>query len=248
MAIQTINIGAVANDGTGDNIREAFQKINSNFEYLEINLGIDNTALNVGNTNGIGIFKQKEDGQFKFKKLLAGTGITLDNTTDPDTIEITSGIVGDLNVAADNGTTNVVLGTDTFTINGGTNITTTLVGDTLTIDSQATSLSQDTNPTLGGNLDLNNNDITGTGNINITGSVTASAFIGNLTGNVTGLVNGLDIRDIESELTSFDFGPLGGTYTRVIPYLLSQTVIDMGTFNNPSPTSIDGSPSGQAGF
>lgn len=31
MAQQTINIGAVANDGTGDQLRTAFDKINSNF-------------------------------------------------------------------------------------------------------------------------------------------------------------------------------------------------------------------------
>ena len=35
-------------------------------------------------------------------------------------------------------------------------------------------LVEDTTPQLGGNLDLNSNDITGTGNINITGNVTAT--------------------------------------------------------------------------
>jgi hypothetical protein len=38
---------------------------------------------------------------------------------------------------------------------------------------------EDTTPQLGGNLDLNSSDITGTGNINITGAITAS---GNITG------------------------------------------------------------------
>ena len=37
-----------------------------------------------------------------------------------------------------------------------------------------TELSADTSPQLGGNLDLNSNDITGTGNINTTGNITAS--------------------------------------------------------------------------
>ena len=37
-----------------------------------------------------------------------------------------------------------------------------------------TDIVNDTTPQLGGNLDLNSNDITGTGNINITGSITAS--------------------------------------------------------------------------
>jgi hypothetical protein len=48
----------------------------------------------------------------------------------------------------------------------------------------------DTTPQLGGNLDLNNKDITGTGNVNITGIVTATSFSGNVTGNVTGDVIG----------------------------------------------------------
>ena len=34
----------------------------------------------------------------------------------------------------------------------------------------------DDSPQLGGNLDLNNNDITGTGNLNITGTLTATSF------------------------------------------------------------------------
>jgi len=46
-----------------------------------------------------------------------------------------------------------------------------------------TNLVEDTTPQLGGNLDLNSNDITGTGNIDITGSVTVSGeFIGDLNG------------------------------------------------------------------
>jgi hypothetical protein len=45
-----------------------------------------------------------------------------------------------------------------------------------------TNLVEDTTPQLGGNLDLNSNDITGTGNIDITGSVTSVEFIGDLNG------------------------------------------------------------------
>ena len=42
------------------------------------------------------------------------------------------------------------------------------------------SLLEDTTPQLGGDLDLNGNDITGTGNINITGVVTATSFDGSI--------------------------------------------------------------------
>ena len=44
-----------------------------------------------------------------------------------------------------------------------------------------TSIVGDTTPQLGGNLDLNSSDITGTGDVNITGSVTASAAINSST-------------------------------------------------------------------
>jgi len=47
-------------------------------------------------------------------------------------------------------------------------------------------LSGDTTPQLGGNLDLNSNNVTGTGNINVTGTITGTSFSGALTGNVTG--------------------------------------------------------------
>ena len=46
------------------------------------------------------------------------------------------------------------------------------------IDNINTDLVNDTTPQLGGNLDLNSSDVTGTGNINITGSVTATSFSG----------------------------------------------------------------------
>ena len=56
-----------------------------------------------------------------------------------------------------------------------TGITTEIVGDTT--------------PQLGGNLDVNNNNITGTGNINITGVITATTFSGNLpTTDLTGTI------------------------------------------------------------
>jgi hypothetical protein len=79
MAIQTINIGNRVNDGLGDDLRTAFQKVNSNFSDLESRLTI--TASNVG-TLGEGIFKQKTGSNLEFKKLLPGTKITLDNLED----------------------------------------------------------------------------------------------------------------------------------------------------------------------
>ena len=54
----------------------------------------------------------------------------------------------------------------------------------------STEIVYDTTPQLGGNLDLNSNNITGTGNMNVTGIITATSFTGNITGNVVGDVTG----------------------------------------------------------
>jgi hypothetical protein len=75
MTIQTINIGNRVNDGLGDDLRTAFEKVNSNFFDLEQSLTI--TASNVG-TTGFGIFKQKVGSNLEFKNLVSGRNIALD--------------------------------------------------------------------------------------------------------------------------------------------------------------------------
>ena len=55
MAIQTINIGTIANDGTGDDLREAFIKVNNNFSELASRDSENTTAANLGSA-GEGVF------------------------------------------------------------------------------------------------------------------------------------------------------------------------------------------------
>lgn len=79
MTIQTINIGNVVNDGLGDDLRTAFQKVNANFTSLNSELAI--TGINLGNT-GVGLFKQKTGSNLEFKSLKEGKNIQLDEFDD----------------------------------------------------------------------------------------------------------------------------------------------------------------------
>ncbi len=87
MTIQTINIGNVVNDGLGDDLRSAFQKVNANFADLSTQLTI--TATNVG-TVGVGVFKEKVGADLRFKKLVSGTKMLLNENTDTVTVNNTA--------------------------------------------------------------------------------------------------------------------------------------------------------------
>ena len=87
MTIQTINIGNVVNDGLGDDLRTAFEKVNANFADLSTQLTI--TATNVG-TVGVGVFKEKIGADLKFKKLVSGTKMLLSENTDTVTVNNTA--------------------------------------------------------------------------------------------------------------------------------------------------------------
>ena len=85
MAVQLINIGNVANDGTGDDLREVFIKVNANFEELDLRDDEQTSASNLGST-GEGIFFSRVNYDLKFKKIVGGDNITLTATDDNITI------------------------------------------------------------------------------------------------------------------------------------------------------------------
>ena len=104
MARKVIDVGVVGNDGTGDSIRDSFRKVNDNFRELYSSLGLgekltfialDDTpssyiGLNdaTGNTPLLTI-NNTESG-VAFKRLVAGTGIALDFTTNNSEIRVIS--------------------------------------------------------------------------------------------------------------------------------------------------------------
>jgi hypothetical protein len=84
MTIKRINVGNVVNDGSGDDLRTAFVKVNDNFAELVDIHGEANTASNVG--TGIGLFKEKVVSDLRFKSIVAGTGITVTGNSNTITI------------------------------------------------------------------------------------------------------------------------------------------------------------------
>jgi len=83
--LQTINIGNVVNDGLGDDLRTAFEKVNSNFSSLNAELTVE--VINLS-SSGTGLFKEKVGNELRFKSLQGGAKIILNERTD--TVEIAS--------------------------------------------------------------------------------------------------------------------------------------------------------------
>ena len=92
MAKQTINIGSNANDGTGDPLRTAFNKINDNFtelygsdndlNTLDANLDVNNFIITTGVTNGNITITPNGTGDLLLGALrVNGTSISADNST-----------------------------------------------------------------------------------------------------------------------------------------------------------------------
>ena len=88
-----INIGSYANDGTGDDLRTAFEKVNANFTLINSQLGVTN-AENIG-SSGFGVFAGKTDNALQFKKLTGSGGVVITATDTNINIEGLKDIQGD---------------------------------------------------------------------------------------------------------------------------------------------------------
>jgi len=227
MAIQSINIGNIANDGTGDDLREAFAKVNDNFSELDIlvTAASGSEAANIG--GGTGIFGEKIGNELQFKSLI-GSGINISNSSTE--ITLTSNAVDQVLMVSDSGTVVLSKGSSSVNLYGGTNINTRVTGTQIFFDVDPTNLVQlDLNPTLGGNLDANQNTITNAS------TIISDSFLGN----VTGLVHNIDIREISTFITGFDFNGIIKVANNFVDWLTLNTSVDYGTFTAPSDISSD---------
>ena len=208
MDIQTINIGTIANDGTGDDLREAFVKVNNNFTELANRNPEATTGANLG-SGGQGVFAQLSGSELQFKKLIGGTAVTLAADANAITINSTATGLPSLQVFADNNNITLDANGNALTLAGGGTTTTNLSGTTLTISS-ITSLQTDTDPKLTATLNAQTNDITN---------------VGNMTGNV----HGIDIRTIDGlqQYLTLEMGDANPTsFTSTLEYLAHNLVIE----------------------
>ncbi len=208
MAIQTVNIGTIANDGTGDDLREAFVKVNNNFAELDARDPEKTTGANLG-TSGEGVFAQVSAAEMQFKKLVAGTAVSLASDNNTITINSTATGLPQLQVFADNTNATFDANNTALTLAGGNLVTTNLVGSTITITSQ-TSLFTDTTPKLAANLDGQQKEIINTSDIKST-------------------IYGVDIRNIKdvAPYLTFDQGLAFPTsFSSSLDYLVDSLSVD----------------------
>ena len=161
MARQVINIGSSANDGTGDPLRTAFDKINDNFvelygtdndiNTLDANLNVNNFQITTGVTNGDITITPNGTGSIKLGAMkFVGTTMSSDDPTQitiAENIQTTGtlAVTGATTLASTLGVTGAATLSSTLSVSGAT---TMLAGLT------ATSLTTNTIASNGSNADL----------------------------------------------------------------------------------------------
>jgi hypothetical protein len=230
MAINYIDVGIIANDGTGDDLREAFIKVNDNFEELDLRI-VEETVIDNAGVLGAGIYAGKINGENIFKRLLAGSNINLNQNANTITINANDSL-DQLIIATDHGTLTVVRG-QTMAIRGGEGIDTELNGQEIIINLDDRGiLEKDRFPKIrneASELNANNKNIV---NANL---ISAATFSGNLEGNVYGI----NIQPFISAFDGFDFGEFRAVYTNSLEFIMRKVDVDFGPFDPPSGDIVD---------
>jgi len=258
MSILQVNLGSYANDGTGDDLRTAFEKTNANFNELDLTRVItaDNVGSGAGNTPLVdisaSIFKEKVGNNLKLRSLVEGSNITLTQSLNeitistPDSINALSEdaaptLSADLNLNSFDivGLGNIFISGDIsaqslegpLTGNVTGNVTGNLTGNVLG------SVTGNVTGNLTGNVTGNvTGDLSGdvTGNLygNVVGNVTGNVggnVLGNLTGNVLGNVTGDLLGDVTGNLTGDVLGTLYGSVVGTVSSIANH---GLGALNN----------------
>jgi hypothetical protein len=249
MAIETINLGTYANDGQGDDLRVAFQKVNSNFTQLDnivavngINLGTGAPVFNSKVTDpGIGDL-------LSFRSIKAGPNISVSS----DSTSITISGVDSINALSEDTqpelgnnldlNSNDIVGSGNIDITGNIDVTGTITANSFVGN-------------LEGHADYVVNGVYTVGDQTIGGIKTfAQTIQGNLNGNAATVTNGVYTTSSINALIDVDTNtqpPVPGqalvwSGTSWVPGNISagqpSGSLDFGSFTSPSGTNLDMGP------
>ena len=249
-----VRIGLVANDGTGDDLRTAFDKVNNGLLYLGNRLGTDPSGANLGST-GESVFKEVVDFQYRFRKIDADGNLHVRLVGDVITLEFKPN--SPVNFYGNNITNAGAVTATSFTGPLTGNVTGTVSGNAGSVTNGVYTTGDQTiggaktfSSTITGNVSGNAGSVTNgvytTGNQTIDGFKTFTQPItGLLSGNVTGLIRSpnqtayVDVSNLERRINTFDYGVINPVFVDPISYYLYAVGTDMGTFNNPSDFGIN---------
>lgn len=215
MTLQVINLGNIANDGAGDDLRTAFVKVNANFSALEI-AAADTTGTNLGSI-GANVFKEVVNNDMRFRKLVSGYNISVVETDN--TIEFSMSGANNIIVVSDSGSLIATPG-GSINIVGGAGITVTASENSKTLTIIG-GLVNETAPTLDADLNVSGNNITNINNINGTNW---DAMIG--------------------KLFNMDFGQIPNSINNMLDFIVRFVDVDMGSITAPAAYIIDMGPTG----
>ena len=170
MAKQSINIGSSANDGTGTTLRAGGDLVNDNFNELYTALG-SGSALQItvsGASNGQALIYSSSNSRFEpanqtggLSDIVGDTSPQLGGDLDVNSNGIISASNGNIPITP-NGSGKVILDGVDWPTSGGTNgyFLQTNGSDAASWASALTDIAGDLSPQLGGNLDVQANEIT----------------------------------------------------------------------------------------
>lgn len=217
MAIELINIGNIANDGTGDDLRTAFEKVNLNF--VEIDTNIDTSVLGSNLGGGAGVFKQRVGNTLEFR--------TIDSGPNLNVAVVGNKIVINTNLADKNVTVGSLA-----VIGNGIGASTTITQHNVTTG--IINASSFIGSFIGTVYPPGPSRLIGVGSIE--GFNPAYGTVGY----EPAKVDGIGVQDLYRQVNTIDLGSITGTFIDPISYLLNQVGIEMGTFASPASFVVDG--------